>query len=332
MEVSTLTMRRTLLVSLVLLFAGNLLGCRGAVTSSTGGEIDPPVVLMDSGPRDPMGDAAATPAGDAAVPAPDTGTLTPPTGGRDAANVFFVGHSLVNFDMPAMLDGVAQSADRRHAWAAHVGIGASLSWIWNNPDRGEGENPHTALPSGRWNVLVMTEAIPLADQVMWNDTVGYAQRFHDLAMAGDGASQVYFYETWHSLDGAYDWRARIDSDRAMWDGVVRDLNARTGGRVLMIPGGTALGRLVDRVESGGVSGLRSRRDLFVDDIHLSDVGNYFIALVQYATIYRRSPVGVTAATVDRWGNPFTAPSPEAARLMQEIAWEVVSNDPLTGVR
>lgn len=322
----------------LLLLAAPLLACTGALTNSSGDDVPPPVVLMDGAApeADAGGPAPAVDAGAGPQDPVDSGTSTPPppppTGGRAAADVFFVGHSLVNFDMPAMLDGVAQSTDRRHSWAAHVGIGASLSWIWNNPDRGEGENPHAALPTGRWDVLVMTEAIPLADQVRYNDTVGYAQRFHDLAMSGDGGTQVYFYETWHSLDGGYDWRARIDSDRAMWDGVVRDLNARTGGSVRMIPGGTALGRLVDRIEAGGVPGLRSRRDLFVDDIHLNDLGNYFIALVQYATIYRRSPVGAAHRTSDRWGNPFTAPSPDVARLMQELAWEVVSSDPLTGAR
>jgi hypothetical protein len=255
------------------------------------------------------------------------------TGARDAADVFFVGHSLVNHDMPAMLEDLAVDAGRTHTYGSHVGNGASLSWIWNNPSRGEGEDPHVALPSGRWNVLVMTEAVPLADQIEWNGTVDYAGRFYDLAMAGDGATQVYFYETWHSLDGAYDWRARITSDRALWQQVVDRVNAaKAGPEMLLVPAGTALGRLVDRIESGGVSGLSSRRDLFVDDIHLSDAGNYFIALVHYATIYRRSPVGLTARTTDRWGGAFVAPSADAARVMQEIAWEVVSTDGSAGLR
>jgi hypothetical protein len=275
------------------------------------------------------GGAIAT---DARTSSPDPIQPSDPVEGeRDAASVFFVGHSLINFDMPAMLDGVADSAGVDHEFGAHVGIGASLSWIWNNPTRGEGGNPHTELPSGRYDVLVMTEAIPLVDQVEYNDTVGYAGRFYDLAIEGDAGTQVYFYETWHSLDGGYDWRARIDSDRALWERVVDQVNGAKGGPdMLLVPGGSALGRLVDRIESGGVPGLSSRRDLFVDDIHLNDLGNYFIALVQFATVYRRSPVGLTAQTRDRFGAAFEAPSAELARAMQEIAWDAVRNDPRAG--
>ncbi|HJL18264.1 MAG TPA: hypothetical protein RMH99_21550 [Sandaracinaceae bacterium LLY-WYZ-13_1] len=313
-------------------------GCEGRLVSTAGGDDPPPVRLMDGGPEE-RADARVVPGVDAGPPPdpsdPDAGEPPPPppTDGRDAASVFFVGHSLINFDMPEMLAGIGESGGVRHEWSAHIGNGAPLSWIWSHPERGDGADPHAELPSGRYDVLVLTEAIPLEDQMRYNDTVGYAERFVRLARDGDPNARVYLYETWHSLDGAYDWRARIESDRALWESVMDDVDARVDGPAMrMVPGGTALGRLVDRVEAGGVPGLGSRRDLFVDDIHLGDVGNYFIALVQYATIYQRSPVGVTASTVDRWGEPFAAPSPDAARVMQEIAWEVVSTDPRAGVR
>ncbi|MEO1334760.1 MAG: hypothetical protein AAFV29_03920 [Myxococcota bacterium] len=61
----------------------------------------------------------------------------------------------------------------------------------------------------------------------------------------------------------------------------------------------------------------------IDDIHMSYIGSYYIGLVAYATIYRQNPVGLP--TVDRL-------SPTLARKLQELAWEVVINDPKTGVR
>lgn len=307
---------------------GLLAGCEGFLWRAGGGP-PPPPPEVDAGMPVPGFDAGEPPvqfdAGRTIEP--------PPVGARSEASVFFIGHSLINHDMPAMLAGLAASAGVTHDYDSHIGNGASLSWIWNNPTTGEGLNPRTALPTGSYDTIVMTEAIPLADQMQYNDTDGYAGNFYDLAMTGDSSAQTYFYETWHSLDGAYDWRARLTSDRALWESVIDQVNAaKSGPDMLLIPAGTAMARLVDRIESGGVPGMSSRRDLFLDDIHLNDVGNYFIACVQFAAIYRRSPVGLTRTTVDRFGGAFTAPSADVARIMQEIAWDVVSNDPRAGVR
>ena len=59
-----------------------------------------------------------------------------------------------------------------------------------------------------------------------------------------------------------------------------------------------------------------------DDIHPSPHGVYFVTLVHYATIYRRSPIGLPAAN---------GVSRNLARLMQELVWEIVTRDPRTGV-
>ncbi len=60
----------------------------------------------------------------------------------------------------------------------------------------------------------------------------------------------------------------------------------------------------------------------IDDIHASQYGIYFISLVHYATIYRRTPVGLPAAN---------GVSENVAKLMQEIAWQVVVDHPRSGV-
>lgn len=61
----------------------------------------------------------------------------------------------------------------------------------------------------------------------------------------------------------------------------------------------------------------------LDDIHPSSLGIYLSALVHYATLYRRSPVGLPALT----------PLPEVTNLrLQELVWEVVRGEPRTGVR
>ena len=311
-----------------------------------------PVVLLlvlaacdDDDPIDAsLPDASADSATDAAPHARSDASTSPDAGPRDAdgpdadigrakdrASVFFVGHSLVNFHMPAMLDDVASSLGLSHSYAAEIGVGAPLHWIWNHPEVTNGDDAHLELPTGRYDVLVLTELIPIGEHVTYSDTTEYVRRYYELAMSGNPATQVYFYETWYSVEDPA-WSENIAADRAIWEGVIDDVNATVDGPdILLVPGGTAMARLVERIEAGGVPGLESRFDLYVDPIHLTDVGNYFIALVQLATIYRRSPVGGTATTSDQWGAPISAPSPAAARIMQEIAWEVVSGDPRAGV-
>jgi hypothetical protein len=253
---------------------------------------------------------------------------------RDRARVFFVGHSLVNFDMPAMLEQIARSAGVDHAHGVQVGNGAPLRWHWERPETTSGERAAEHLPSGRYDVLVLTEGLPITEHVRYSDSARYVAEFANLAARGNPDVQVYLYQTWYSLeDMEMEWRARIDAERAVWEALADEVSAaRSGPPVLLVPAGTALGRLVDRIEAGEVPGLRSRAELFTDDIHLNDLGNYFVALVQLATLYRRSPVGVVRETVSRFGQPFEAPSPELARVMQEVAWEVVSSDPRAGVR
>lgn len=303
----------------------------GGVDAEAG--VDPP----DAADARDAGDA--TLARDASDGSTDAKTPEPDAGGdggqrplpRERASVFFVGHSLVNFDMPAMLDDIAKSMGVDHRYAAQIGVGAPLHWIWDHPETTNGDNAHTELPTGHYDVLVLTELIPFPEHVMYSETAEYLRRFYELAMSGNPQTQVYFYETWYDVNDP-EWSANIAADRALWEQVVDDVNARVDGPdILLVPGGTAMARLVERIDAGELPGLESRFDLYTDAIHLTDIGNYFIALVQFAVIYRRSPVGATYTTHDRYGRPFDVPDPEAARVMQEVAWEVVSEDPRTGV-
>lgn len=299
-----------------------LLGCSEEGSRDAGPDAmdTAPDAGVDAGSLDAAADAMTPDASDAAT-----------VSAREAASVFLVGNSLVNFDMPAMLDGLARSGGLDHRYAAQVGVGAPLWWIWTHPDDANGEDAHVELPTGRYDVLVLTELIPIREHVMYSNTVEYAARFAELAVSANPSTQVYVYETWYVVTDP-EFRESIDADRSVWEHVADELDARIEGpEVLLVPGGTALSQLVERIEAGEVDGLSSRFDLFEDDLHLNDIGNYFIALVQLATIYRRSPVGLTHETTSPFGEPFTAPSPEAARAMQEIAWEVVSTDPRAGI-
>ena len=78
-------------------------------------------------------------------------------------------------------------------------------------------------------------------------------------------------------------------------------------------------------------GLADIRELFADDIHLNDRGNYFVAMVQYATLYRRSPEGLPSRIANEWGESLDTPTPALARAMQAIAWQAVTAYARSGV-
>ncbi len=256
--------------------------------------------------------------------------------------VFHIGHSLVNRDMPAML---AQLAGEGHAYESQLGWGATLKSHWGDePVNGfEAENAHPryrdarqAVSSGDYDAIVLTEMVEIRDALRYFDSARYLKQFTEAALAVRPDTRVYLYETWHPLDDPEGWLERIDADLArFWEaGILRPAlyNLPQGTRIHLIPAGQALAAFVREVESrGGVGNLRNRNDLFSDQIHLNDMGNYFVALVHYAVLYGSSPEGLPHELLRADGSPASAPDAETARLMQDVVWRVVRSLPATGV-
>ena len=273
--------------------------------------------------------------------------LTPP---EKPLRVFHIGHSLVGRDMPMMLE---QLAGPGHDHRSQLGWGARLQAHWEPdvPIKGfETENAHpryanamAAMQEGSFDVLVMTEGVEIKDAIKYSDSAKYLRYWAREARANNPNARVYLYETWHELDDPQGWLNRLDNDLpTYWEG---DLLAKglahgdTGGPVYVIPAGQALARFVRRLEqTGGLPGLRSREDLFArsedgkqDMIHINDLGSYLVALTHYAVLYHRNPLGLPHELLLADGSRAIAPSKEAARMMQEVVWEVVTSYPKTGV-
>jgi hypothetical protein len=263
--------------------------------------------------------------------------------------VYHIGHSLVNRDMPAML---AQLAGEGHRYESQLGWGAPIRSHWGDiPVNGfDVENAHPrfreareAVASGDYDAIVLTEAVEIRDMIRYHDSSRYLALFAAEAWKARPDARVYLYETWHPLDSPPGWLERIDGDLPKyWEGaILRPALGRLpeGSRIFLIPGGQALAALVREIEAqGGVGGVADRTGLFgrtedggVDQIHLNDLGNYFIALLHYSVLYHRNPEGLPHALLKGDGTPAEAPSAELAQLMQRIAWDVARANPLTGV-
>jgi hypothetical protein len=216
----------------------------------------------------------------------------PPRQANSASyRVLYVGHSLVNEDMPAMTRSIAESRGVIWTYDVQLTNGGSLKANWEGGDRAIGVNARRALETGGYDVLVLAEAVNLDDHLRWSEPEVYLNRFYSLAVEHRPDIRVYLYEVWHDrveprarfgVPAGGSWRENLDSDLAKWEHIV-DARAseRAGPPIDIIPGGQAMAAVVDAIGRGEVPGVERDGELFADDVHLSPLGNYFIALVQF---------------------------------------------------
>ncbi|MGL4236952.1 hypothetical protein [Tabrizicola sp.] len=282
----------------------------------------------------------------ASVRARLTGKVPPPEG---PLNVFHLGHSLVNRDMPAML---AQLAPEGHQYNSQLGWGTTLKAHWGDePINGfEAENAHPrfrpaheAVKSGDYDAIVLTEMVEIRAAIRYFESPKYLARWLAEALAAKPNVRLYLYETWHQLDDPEGWlnRLDLDIDRYWLSRVLGPALADTpaAANVHFLPAGQVLAAFVRLVEGrGGVGNVKDRTDLFarqpdgtIDQIHLNDLGNYLVALVHYAVLYQKDPIGLPFALNKADGTPAIAPEPEVARLMQEITVSYVRALGLSGI-
>lgn len=267
--------------------------------------------------------------------------LTPP----DAPlSVYFMGHSLIGWGMPAIL---AELAGDGHVYDSQLGWGAELQAHWGDEtlDGAERENDHprfreahAAVDSGDYDAIVMTEKVSIVDSIQYHGSWYYMSLWAEKAIAANPDIRLYFYETWHNRDVDGGWLNRIDQDLARyWEREIVDRALATDKLdrpVYIIPGGQVMARFLREVEArGGIGNVTGPDDLFLDGIHFNSLGAYLMALTHYAVLYGKSPVGLTHELVDPdSGAPVPAPDADAARVMQEIVWEVVTAYPRSGVQ
>lgn len=280
-------------------------------------------------------------------------------------HAFYIGHSLIS-DIPDMVAALANAhPDVAFTFREQFIPGAPLRWQWEERDRQSEYEPsfqgryHIHLATGEYDTLVATDSVPRGGEELVAESMDYLNRFARFAWDANPQTRVYYYETWHCTttgtpDGCpYDtvsptrhleWRDRLIADRDMWLSLVNHVNEENpdSPTVYMIPGGTAIVSLVEAIGRDEVPGFETFLDLFEDDIHLNPYGRYFIACVHFATLYGITPEGLPFDITNRWGVRYwetpnwqgvtwPAPDPIAITRMQQIAWEVVSDDPATGI-
>jgi hypothetical protein len=265
---------------------------------------------------------------------------------RDYIRAFYSGHSLSE-GVPEVVEQIARSLGHRLDFETQS-MGYSLlrqrtkgevpsasewpGYRAGSNRAGAGLNvadelrqPRRLASGDKYDVLVVTERHDLPAIARKELTAFYLTDMAKHLLTGNPDAEVLLYHSWLNLDPDAPW-PWIDYERAvlpMWECIASranlDLPARGDvPRVRVLPGGGALAELAAALWEGKVPGVAANtpgarvRLLFSDNVHMSDAGRYFIALVHYAVLFGRNPEGAAIPT---------QLAPEAGRYMQTLAWQ-----------
>lgn len=251
---------------------------------------------------------------------------------------FHIGSSFTLWpDIPRQLKQLGQTTGDLLMPDVQLTSGRDSRYHWENGLDGgvigSGLPSRPELATGTWDALVLqpynSEWMPWSVLQMRT----YAQNFYSLADAH--GTQVYLYCAWpwHSQSVA----TQNDINAAFEQ--VRSAISVGGSRpALIIPAGEALRAVINSSGVGALSGL-SRESYYryqenpLDDLHLNHLGSYVSALTHYATIFKKSPVGLPAQGLDAgFYNDNTVYFNQAvANRIQHLVWWVVANYPNSGV-
>jgi len=278
---------------------------------------------------------ALKPAGAVDAPAanavPQTGPIN--TGLR----VFTCGHSFHLF-IPKLLPELVGTAGIPEPTIVGVsGIGGSQAiQHWNVPDATN--EAKKALIAGNVDVLTIS--------CMAHPDEGIAN-FAKLAFEHNPNIRVTVQEIWIPQDKwPFDYHQRVnqtpldfnkstvDDLRKAYDPYAKEmddyvtaLNKSLGKQVVfLVPDGAAAIALREKIIAGTAPGLKLQSDLFGDWWgHPKEPLKLLSGYCHFAVIYRRSPVGLpvppSAKSLDK----------ELVLLLQKLAWDAVTHDPLSGV-
>lgn len=265
----------------------------------------------------------------------------PPAGLR----IFSAGHSFHVF-MPGILKELAKSGGiEAHTQVGVQSIGGSrVIQHWDLP---EGKNQiKPALATGKIDVLTLSP-IYLPDQGIEN--------LVRLALEHNGETRILLQEFWLPFDvyapnyqkerprqvdrnarTADELRKESEPYFESIEGHVRELNKKVGKEaVFVVPVGQAAIALREKIIAGAAPGIKQQNDLFTDAIgHATAPLQALTAYCHYAVIYRRSPVGLAVPNVIKGmkGELGDETKTKLNRLLQELAWDAVSEHPLAGVK
>ncbi|MFC1596384.1 hypothetical protein ACFL5Q_00360 [Planctomycetota bacterium] len=279
--------------------------------------------------------------GSAAVRAADAPAKPAAGDVPEGQRVYSIGHSFHVF-MPGILAQIAKSAgiaDHQQVGLSPIG-GSYVIQHWDVAD--DKFKSKATLESGNLDVLTVAPLYLPDDGI---------ENFVRLASEKSPQIRVLVQEFWLPFDVYVNFRKEKapTPDRTIFDlkklqdehdryfrdvdEHVKALNAKYGGKpaLSVAPVGQAVLTLRKKIAEGAAPGLTMQTDLFTDPIgHAKPPLAVLVAYCYYAQIYGRSPVGLPAPPALR-GIPDEETTAKLNQLLQEIAWNAVTEHPLSGV-
>lgn len=181
---------------------------------------------------------------------------------------------------------------------------------------------------GPYDALLITEQHNILGSIVWDDSVRHLRQFHERLIAGNRAGTTWLYQSWRDIDDKDDpsrWIAYETSAATAWQCIAVRINTSLAAegrrdRITLLPVGQALALLVEKSNAeGGIPALggggprATIERLFRDDVHLTPMGSYFVALFTYARLYGHQPA-------DPWAPPGL--DERQARALQHAAWQI----------
>jgi len=254
--------------------------------------------------------------------------------------VFTCGHSF-HVWVPGILNDLAKKAEiPNHTQAGLSSIGGSRviqHWdVAEEKNKAKGE-----LKTGKVDVLTLSP-IFLPDEGI--------EKFTNLALEHNKDIRVCVQPIWlrwdvyeptmkkpakvdHNAITADELRTRHAAYFKSIDEHITDLNKKLGKTVLyVVPAPQAVIALREKIIDGKAPGLKSQDDLFTDAVgHGTAPLQVLVSYCNFAVIYRRSPVGLPVPSALKQAK-LGDQEEKLNRLLQELAWEAVTQHPLSGVR
>lgn len=217
---------------------------------------------------DPESEQTSTSGGTGSLPAgqnPSTAEGAPPSGSdqparlvetgtpRDSAKVYWVGHSLMSHEdnqrqgarsLLDLLGDLVPATGQSYAMFQHTIPGAPLFWNWGINDRAWEEGVRDKIPPlvdpdhadyGSFDVMVVTEGIPVTLGYGFMNSGFYARRFFCAALRANPNVELFVYESWpHFQAGdpeyapvygpreSFDFVAFLRGEHSIWEDIIDD--------------------------------------------------------------------------------------------------------------
>ena len=257
-----------------------------------------------------------------------------------AKNAYHIGNSLVNELDVISISNWAISRGHTYDSEKHVRFSSGLNQIWNDPDftnniPGQYGKFTQALPGFDWDVVTLE-----AHFDMLEGTSGSLSRVNDfvnlmLQNSNNIDTQVYIYQVWPfqpplvQSNYTENWH-HIHNESQNWTFTSRDYydkllirldSSNLNNLIKTIPTGEVFFEIDQKIRNNEIE-LSDIHELYRDQIHLSNIGNFVLASTVYSTIFGENPVGLSN---------YVGINSNLTLQLQSAVWQVVAGHLYSGV-